>query len=52
LTENAAAVTAIEAQLDMLLPIWPGLKAPPRLETAPSVIYGAAARIEIAGLKV
>lgn len=52
LTENAAAVTAIEAQLDMLLPIWPGLKAPTRLETAPSVIYGAAARIEIAGLKV
>lgn len=52
LTDNAAAVMAIQAQLDMLLPIWPGLKAPARLETAPSVIYGAAARIETAGLSL
>jgi DNA-binding GntR family transcriptional regulator len=52
LTDNDAAVMAIQTQLDMLLPIWPGLKAPARLETAPSVIYGAAARIEFAGLKV
>lgn len=52
LTDNTAAVTAIETQLDMLLPIWTGLRAPSRLETPPSVIYGAAARIEIAGLNL
>jgi len=32
--------------------VWPGLRAPQRLETAPSVIYGAAARIEFAALKL
>jgi len=49
-TDNAVAVSAIQSQLDMLLPIWPGLRAPARLETAPSVIHGAAAQIERVGL--
>lgn len=48
LSDNAAALLAIETQLDMLLPIWPGLRAPATLSTEPSVIYGAASRIEIA----
>jgi len=52
LTQNADAVAAIEAQIALLLPVWPGLRAPQRLETAPSVIYGAAARIEFAALKL
>jgi len=48
-SDNDAAVTAIAAQLDMLLPIWPGLRAPVRLDTAPSVILDAALHIEAAG---
>ncbi|MEY3666992.1 MAG: hypothetical protein RL572_532 [Pseudomonadota bacterium] len=52
LTRNADAVAAIETQIALLLPVWPGLRAPQRLETAPSVIYGAAARIEFAALKL
>lgn len=48
MTENKTAVAAIRAQLDLITPIWPGLKAPARLETPPSVIYGAAGRIEFA----
>lgn len=52
LTENSTAVAAIRAQLDLISPIWPGLQAPARLDTAPSVIYGAAGRIEIATLSL
>ncbi len=52
LTDNSAAVMAIETQLDTLLPIWPGLRAPATLPTDPSVIYGAASRIEIATLQL
>jgi len=52
LTQNAEAVAAIEAQIALLLPVWPGLRAPERLDTAPSVIYGAAARIEFAALRL
>lgn len=50
LTQNADAVAAIEAQIALLLPVWPGLRAPERLETAPSVLHGAADRIEVAAL--
>lgn len=48
MSDNAAALMAIDTQLEMLLPIWPSLQAPEKLATAPSVIYGAASRIEIA----
>jgi hypothetical protein len=52
LTDNKASVAAIRAQLDLIMPIWSGLKAPARLDTPPSVIYGAAGRIEIATLSL
>ncbi len=52
LSDNSAAVMAIDTQLDSLLPIWPGLRAPSTLSTDPSVIYGAASRIEIATLQL
>lgn len=48
MTDNATAVAALREQLDLITPIWPSLMAPQRLETDPSVIYGAAARIEFA----
>ncbi len=48
MTENKTAVAAMRAQLDLIPPIWPGLKAPAQLDTPPSVIYGAAGRIEFA----
>lgn len=51
-TSNADAVAAIRTQLDSLLPIWPSLQAPQHLPTEPSVIYGAASRIEIATLSL
>lgn len=48
MTDNATAVAAIREQLDLITPVWPSLMAPQRLETDPSVIHGAAARIEFA----
>lgn len=48
MSDNEAALMAIDVQLQMLLPIWPSLQAPEKLSTEPSVIYGAASRIEIA----
>lgn len=45
-TDNVAAVAAIEEQIVALLPIWPSIRAPQKLETQPSVIYGAAGQIE------
>jgi len=48
MSDNAAALMAIDVQLLMLLPIWPSLQAPEKLSTEPSVIYGAASRIELA----
>lgn len=48
MSDNAAALMAIDVQLQMLTPIWPSLQAPEKLSTEPSVIYGAASRIEIA----
>lgn len=48
MSDNDAALMAINVQLEMLLPIWPSLQAPEKLATEPSVIYGAASRIEIA----
>lgn len=52
LSDNTSALMAISTQLDSLLPIWPSLRAPSTLETDPSVIYGAASRIEIATLQL
>ena len=52
LSDNASALMAINTQLDSLLPIWPGLRAPATLTTEPSIIYGAASRIEIATLQL
>lgn len=48
LSDNTAALMAIDVQLEALLPIWPSLQAPEKLSAEPSVIYGAASRIEIA----
>lgn len=48
MSDNQAALMAIQVQLELLLPIWPSLQAPEKLATEPSVIYGAASRIEIA----
>lgn len=52
MTDNTAAVTAIGLQLDAIAPAWTGLMPPERLETAPSLIYGAASRIEFAAQKL
>lgn len=48
MTENTEAVAAIDAQIAAILPIWPSIRAPQKLEAAPSVIYGAAGQIEFA----
>lgn len=48
LTDDASTVSAIPDQLDLVLPAWTGLQPPERLHTEPSVIYGAASRIELA----
>ena len=48
MTDNAAAVSEIRGQLDLITSAWPSLMAPQKLETDPSGIYGAAARIESA----
>ena len=52
LSDNSAAIMAIETQLDSILPTWPGLRAPSTLTTEPSLIYSAASRIEIATLQL
>lgn len=52
MTENQDSIMAMQTQLDMLKPIWPGLRAPAKLAINPSVIYGAASRIEIATLSL
>lgn len=43
-----SGVSAIREQLDLVHPAWTGLQPPARLHTQPSVIYGAASRIELA----
>lgn len=48
MTDNTAATSAIALQLDLIAPAWTGLMPPERLQTEPSVIYGAASRIELA----
>ena len=47
---NAAVVKAIGAQLAVIRPAWPSLVPPETAALDPSVIHGAAARIEIAVL--
>ncbi|MGM0634236.1 MAG: hypothetical protein ACQETO_13830 [Pseudomonadota bacterium] len=47
-TDNADALAVIEAQLMTIEPAWPGLLPPDTLETDASILYGAAARIELA----
>jgi hypothetical protein len=52
---HAAAAKAVEAsneQLDGLAGLWPSLVPPARVESDPSQPYGAAARIEVAALRV
>jgi hypothetical protein len=46
-----AASTDLE-QIALIEPAWPGIKAPEKRPVDPSVLFGAAARIEIAALKV
>jgi hypothetical protein len=48
LTTDTSAVASIRNQLDLVHPAWTGLQPPERLHTEPSVIYGAASRIELA----
>ncbi|OFE12576.1 hypothetical protein PHACT_05025 [Pseudohongiella acticola] len=48
LTNDTSAVASIRNQLDLVHPAWTGLQPPQRLHTEPSVIYGAASRIELA----
>ncbi|MBC52661.1 MAG: hypothetical protein CMQ34_02380 [Gammaproteobacteria bacterium] len=48
MTEDTSTVNAIREQLDLVRPAWTGLQPPQRLHTQPSVIYGAASRIELA----
>ena len=44
-----STITArIREQMDSIFPAWSGLVPPERLHTQPSVIYGAASRIELA----
>ena len=50
LTDKTDVVDDIRAQLDAIAPIWPGVVPPERLETDPAVLYGTAARIELAAL--
>jgi hypothetical protein len=49
---GSEAVAATREQLDALAVAWPSLIPPDRIETSPSLLYGAAARVEIASLSV
>jgi len=48
LSSDTDTIEAIRQQLDLVRPAWTGLQPPQRLHTEPSVIYGAASRIELA----
>ncbi|MEX0738665.1 MAG: hypothetical protein WD071_04935 [Pseudohongiella sp.] len=48
LSSDTDTVAAIRQQLDLVHPAWTGLQPPQRLHTEPSVIYGAASRVELA----
>jgi hypothetical protein len=48
----AQAVASAKEQLDGVSTLWPSLVPPARVEGDPSQLYGAAARIEIAALRV
>lgn len=50
MTEEQSALDSIRAQLELISPAWTGLQPPARLSVEPSVLYGAASRIEIASL--
>jgi hypothetical protein len=45
---DSAITQRIREQMDSIFPAWSGLMAPERLHTQPSVIYGAASRVELA----
>jgi hypothetical protein len=46
------AIARTQQQLDAIAVAWPSLVPPERIDTAASLLYGAAARIEIAALAV
>ncbi|WP_193368757.1 hypothetical protein [Pelagibius marinus] len=48
----ADKVAAIREQLELIEPAWPLLVPPAQAPVEPSLLYGAAARIEIATLKL
>jgi hypothetical protein len=48
---SEAATKALE-QIALIEPAWPAMKAPEARPVDPTVLFGAAARIEIASLKV
>ncbi|MDT8429701.1 MAG: hypothetical protein RQ757_13170 [Pseudomonadales bacterium] len=50
MTEEQAAIVSIREQLELISPAWTGLQPPAQLSMEPSVLYGAASRIEIASL--
>jgi hypothetical protein len=50
--QAADAIAATQEQLDAIAVAWPSLVPPGQLETDPSLLHGAAARIEIASLSV
>jgi hypothetical protein len=50
--QAADAIAATQEQLDAIAVAWPSLVPPEQLETDPSLLHGAAARIEIASLSV
>lgn len=49
---HEAVLAEISDDLDSLAPAWPGVVPPGHVEADASLIYGAAARIEIASLKL
>jgi hypothetical protein len=49
-TANAEALAKIERELQALEPAWPDIVPPETVTTDASLLYGAAARIEIAAL--
>ena len=50
--QAAEAIAATQEQLDAIAVAWPSLVPPEQIETDPSLVHGATARIEIASLSV
>lgn len=44
---DSGVTRSVREQMDSIMPAWSGVQPPARLHVAPSVIYGAASRIEL-----